>query len=51
MYHNVKVLCEKKYGQVRIAAVPPEEFLISRRATDLESAHLFVIESKKLSQT
>tara|TARA_R100001460_G_scaffold48747_2_gene86869 strand:- start:2599 stop:4632 length:2034 start_codon:yes stop_codon:yes gene_type:complete len=45
--HDVKVLCEKKYGQVRIAAVPPEEFLISRRATDLESAHFICHRVKK----
>ena len=36
--HDVKVKCTKNYGQVKVVSVPPEEFLVSRRAVDLESA-------------
>ena len=31
--HDVKAKCYKGYGQVRVVSVPPEEFLVSRRAT------------------
>ena len=47
MYHNVKVRCEKNYGQVKVQAVPPEEFLISKRAVDLESAPFICHRVKK----
>ena len=47
MYHNVKVRCEKRYGQVKIQSVPPEEFLISKRAVDLESAPFICHRVKK----
>tara|TARA_R100001460_G_scaffold26190_1_gene52891 strand:- start:1145 stop:3178 length:2034 start_codon:yes stop_codon:yes gene_type:complete len=45
--HDVKVLCEKKYGQVKIVSVPPEEFLISRRSTDIETAPFICHRVKK----
>ena len=45
--HDVKVLCEKKYGQVKIVSVPPEEFLISRRSTDIETAQFICHRVKK----
>lgn len=36
--HDVKVETETDNGRVRLACVPPEEFLISRRATTIEEA-------------
>ena len=36
--HDAKVKRVKNIGQVKIYSVPPEEFLISRRATDIESS-------------
>ena len=36
--HDCKVQYTRKEGQVKITSVPPEEFLISRRATSLEDA-------------
>ena len=45
--HDLKVKCEKKYGQVTVVAVPPEEFLISRRATSLEDADFVCHRVKK----
>jgi len=36
--HDVTVLKSKVNGQVKLQAVPPEEFLITKRAVDLESA-------------
>ena len=33
--HDVKVKRTKKNGQVKVVSVPPEEFLISRRATSI----------------
>jgi len=38
MTHSVKVKRTKSYDQARIANVPPEEFLISRDATDIMGA-------------
>ena len=45
--HDVTVICRKSYGQVKILSVPPEEFLISRRATDIESAQFICHRVKK----
>lgn len=36
--HNVKVSKKNKSGSVQIENVPPEEFLISKRAKDIETA-------------
>ena len=36
--HNVKVSKKNKSGSVQIENVPPEEFLISKRARDIETA-------------
>ena len=36
--HNVKVSKKNKSGSVKIENVPPEEFLISKRAKDVENA-------------
>jgi len=36
--HDVVIYRTKLYGQVRIEPVPPEEFLISRRSKDINSA-------------
>ena len=47
LLRNKKVLCEKKYGQVKIVSVPPEEFLISRRSTDIETAPFICHRVKK----
>lgn len=45
MLHNVSVKRKKKSGRVEIASVPPEEFLMERRAVSLEEtpfcAHRF----------
>jgi|TARA_R100000084_G_scaffold104068_1_gene60395 hypothetical protein len=47
MMHSAKVKRTKKSGQVRILSVPPEEFLISRRAVDIESAQFICHRVKK----
>ena len=36
---NLKVKVREKTGKIRIENVPPEEFLVNRRATSLEDAH------------
>jgi len=36
---NIKVKVTEKTGKIRIENVPPEEFLVNRRATSLEDAH------------
>ena len=36
---NIKVKVTEKSGKIRIENVPPEEFLVNRRATSLEDAH------------
>ena len=45
--HDVKAKCYKGYGQVRVVSVPPEEFLVSRRATSLEDADFVCHRVKK----
>ena len=40
MLHDVTVIVKKKCGKLRIEAVPPEEFLIDRRASDIDKADL-----------
>ena len=45
--HDVKAKCYKGYGQVKVASVPPEEFLVSRRATSLEDADFVCHRVKK----
>ena len=45
--HDVKAKCYKSSGQVRVAAVPPEEFLVSRRAPSLEDADFVCHRVKK----
>jgi len=45
--HDVKAKCTKKYGQVKVVSVPPEEFLISRRAVDVETAPFICHRVKK----
>ena len=35
---NLKVKVREKTGKIRIENVPPEEFLVNRRATSLEDA-------------
>jgi hypothetical protein len=45
--HDVKVKRTKQGGQVRVLSVPPEEFLISRRAVDIESAQFICHRVKK----
>ena len=37
--YSLKVRVKDKKGKVRIENIPPEEFLINRRATSLEDAH------------
>ena len=36
---NIKVRVKETSGKIRIENVPPEEFLVNRRATSLEDAH------------
>ena len=36
---NIKVKVTEKSGKIRVENVPPEEFLVNRRATSLEDAH------------
>jgi len=45
--HDVKAKCYKGYGQVKVVSVPPEEFLVSRRATSLEDADFVCHRVKK----
>tara|TARA_R100000329_G_scaffold50225_1_gene46294 strand:- start:500 stop:2554 length:2055 start_codon:yes stop_codon:yes gene_type:complete len=45
--HDVKVRRTKTNGQVRIHSVPPEEFLVSRRAVDLHDAEFICHRVKK----
>jgi len=45
--HDVKVKKTKKDGQVRVLSVPPEEFLVSRRATSIEDASFVCHRVKK----
>ena len=45
--HDVKVKRTKVDGQVKVVAVPPEEFLISRRATSVEDASFVCHRVKK----
>ena len=45
--YDLKVKCSKKYGQVKVISVPPEEFLISRRASTLEDASFVCHRVKK----
>ena len=37
--YNVTFRVKKRSGQIKIVNVPPEEFLVNRRATSLEDAH------------
>ena len=36
---SVRVKVKRKSGKIKVANIPPEEFLINRRAVDLEDAH------------
>ena len=45
--HDVKVKKTKTDGQVRVLSVPPEEFLVSRRATSVEDASFVCHRVKK----
>ena len=45
--YDLKVKCTKKYGQVRVISVPPEEFLVSIRASSLENASFVCHRVKK----
>ena len=45
--HDVKVKRTKTDGQVRVLSVPPEEFLVSRRATSIEDASFICHRVKK----
>ena len=45
--YDLKVKCTKKYGQVKVISVPPEEFLVSRRASSLENASFVCHRVKK----
>ena len=45
--HDVKAKCYKGYGQVKVVSVPPEEFLVSRRAVNLEDADFVCHRVKK----
>jgi len=45
--HDVKVRKTNNNGQVKVCAVPPEEFLVSRRATSLEDADFVCHRVKK----
>ena len=45
--HDVKVKRTKIDGQVKVVSVPPEEFLISRRATSVEDASFVCHRVKK----
>jgi len=45
--HDVRVKKTKTDGQVRVLSVPPEEFLVSRRATSVEDASFVCHRVKK----
>ena len=45
--HDVRVKKTKTDGQVRVLSVPPEEFLVSRRATSIEDASFVCHRVKK----
>ena len=45
--HDCKVKRTKTDGQVRVVSVPPEEFLISRRAASIEDANFICHRVKK----
>ena len=45
--HDVVAKCYKNYGQVKVISVPPEEFLVSRRAASLEDADFVCHRVKK----
>ena len=45
--HDCVIHRTRKYGQVRIDPIPPEEFLIERRCKSLIQLILFVIETNK----
>ena len=45
--HDVKVRKTNTNGQVKVCAVPPEEFLVSRRATSLDDADFVCHRVKK----
>jgi len=45
--HDVKVRKTNNNGQVKVCAVPPEEFLVSRRATSLDDADFVCHRVKK----
>ena len=45
--HDIKVKRTKTHGQVKVLSVPPEEFLISRRATSVEDASFVCHRVKK----
>ncbi len=36
---SVRVKVKRKSGKIKVANIPPEEFLINRRAVDIEDAH------------
>ena len=38
--HDIKVIRTKEDGDIKIVAVPPEEFFISRNARDIETAYV-----------
>ena len=37
--YDIKVNIKRKTGKIKIVNIPPEEFLVNRRATNLEDAH------------
>lgn len=39
MNYSLKVRVKEKSGKIKVENVPPEEFLVNRRATSLEDAH------------
>ena len=47
IFYDCLVQRKRKEGQVRIESVPPEEFLISRRAVDIETASFICHRVKK----
>ena len=49
-FHNVVVYKTQSYGQVKIEPVPPEEFLIERRAKSIDSAN-FVCHRTYMTRT
>tara|TARA_R110000744_G_scaffold164380_1_gene281468 strand:- start:2955 stop:5108 length:2154 start_codon:yes stop_codon:yes gene_type:complete len=49
-YHDVVIYKTESYGQVKIEGVPPEEFLIERRAKSIDTAN-FVCHRTLMSRT